>query len=57
MQPSNTQKRMFDRLNKTLGTESKITLIQQQEKSRSTVLKKIVTYIAIHSAFPLSNQK
>lgn len=39
----NTQKRMFDRLNKTLGPESKVTVTHTHEKGRLTVLKKIVT--------------
>lgn len=42
MQPLNAQRRMFDRLNKTLCGESKVTVAQSQEKSRSGILKKII---------------
>ena len=57
MLPMNAQRRMFDRLNKSLGTESKVTLANNQEKGRSAVLKKIVMYSSHNEGYHRSNSK
>ena len=57
MLPTNAQRRVFDRLNKTLGAESKISLVHNQEKGRTAVLKKIVVYTYSKSGFHRLNRK
>lgn len=57
--PVHSQKRMLERMNRTLCGESKITLAQSSapERGRLSVLKKIFAYLVGHAAFRRSSRR
>ena len=57
--PVHSQKRMLDRMNRTLCSDSKLTLAHSTapEHGKISVLKKIFAYLSPQSAFHLSSRR